>query len=179
MKYIFGQSFTSAGARIGTEFKVSSSNSQIISITSFGNDNYIVSWSDGSEIYCQILDSTGKKLGNQFIANTFTTSYQNSPSVSSLINTNFVVAWDSYSQDGSGWGVFGKIYQNNGSEIGFNTCPLNCQSCTNSTYCNACDPNFELQSNGLCGCFNGSYLDTLINLCTSKSFHEIEFLTFI
>ena len=165
---IYGQSFTSSGLKIGNEFRV---NTYIIgnqinpSITSLANDNYIVTWQSinqdgsGNGIYGQILDSTGNKIGIEFRVNAYTYSDQMYPSVSSLINTNFVVVWQSNIQDGSGWGIFGNIYQSDGSPIGFNACPLNCQSCTNSTNCKICDPYFKLELNGLCGCFNGFYLD--------------------
>ena len=68
---IYGQNFTSSGAKMGYEFKV---NTYIIdnqinpSISSLANDNYIVTWQsylqDGSlnGIYGQILDSAGNKL---------------------------------------------------------------------------------------------------------------------
>ena len=174
---IYGRNFTSSGAKIGNEFRVNTYllDPQIApSIKSLANDNYIATWEsigqDGSGwgVYGQIFDHTGNKIGREFKVNTITYSDQQNPSVASLINTNFVIVWQSYTQDGDGYGIFGNLYQKDGSTIGFDILPLNCQSCTNLTYCNACDPNFELQSNGLCGCFNGFYLDTSINLCISK-----------
>ena len=175
---IYGQSFTSSGVKIGNEFRVNTyiiGEQQNPSITSLANGNYIVTWRSNSQdgngwgVYGQILDSTGKKIGNEFKVNTITVYDQSNPSVSSLINTNFVVVWQSNNQDGSGWGVFGNIFQSDGSVIGFNICPYNCQSCTNSTYCIICNPNFKLESNGLCGCLDGFYLDNIsTSLCISK-----------
>ena len=92
------------------------------------------------------------------------------PSVSSLKNNNFVVAWHSGGQDGSSWGIFGNLYQNDGTIIGFNTCPFNCQSCDFSTNCIVCNPNFRIQKNGLCGCSDGLYLDTSGFTCISNLF---------
>ena len=170
---IYGQIFTSYGVKIGNEFRV---NTYIIddqsnpSIASLANDNYIVTWQsnnqDGSGfgVYGQILDSTGNKLGSEFKINTFTLNSQSNPSVASLINTNFVVVWDNNSQN-----IFGNIYQIDGSVVGFDTCPFNCQSCINSTKCILCNPNFKLKSNGLCGCFDGFYLDNILgSTCISK-----------
>ena len=114
------------------------------------------------------MDSSGNKIGNEFEVNIITISNQQNPSVASLVNTNFVVVWMSDGQDGEAWGIFGNIYQKDGSIVGFNQCPLNCQSCANLTYCNACDPNFELLQSKLCGCLDGFYLDISTNLCTSK-----------
>ena len=175
---IYGQSFTSSGVKIGNEFRV---NTYIIgdqrnpSITSLENNNYIVTWEsnlqDGSAygIYGQILDNTGNKIGNEFKINVNTNSEQQFPSLSPLLNTNFVVVWESYSQDGSDWGIFGNIYQNNGLIVGFDTCPLNCQSCNNKENCITCNPNYKLELNGLCGCFDGFYLDNMFDFfCVSK-----------
>ena len=175
---IYGQSFTSTGEKIGNQFRV---NTHIIgdqtnpSITSFANDNYIVTWQSNNQngsglgIYGQILDSIGNKLGSEFKINSYSNSYQSRPSAASLINNNFVVVWESNLQDTNGWGVFGNIYQSDGSVVGFNTCPFNCQSCINSTNCISCNPNFKLKSNGLCECFDGFYLDNItISTCISK-----------
>ena len=166
---IYGQSFTSFGAKIGNEFKIDTyiiNENMYPSIGSLVNDNYIVTWQNSKGIYGQILDSTGNKIGREFNLNTMTINSQQNPSVASLINTNFVVVWNS--QDSNGNGVFGNIYQSDGSIIGFNMCTPNCQSSDNSTYCKICHhPNFELQTDGLCGCSDGFYLDQ-ISLCLSK-----------
>ena len=167
---IYGQSFTSSGIKIGNEFRV---NTYILydqrypSIASLVNDNYIVTW-QSKGIFGQIFDNSGNKIGNEFRVNIYRTNNQSNPSVSSLLNTNFVVVWMSYGQDSSGYGIFGNIYQSNGSIVGFNTCPLNCQSCDNKTNCRTCNPNFKLEPNGLCGCFNGLYLDISGYICISK-----------
>ena len=175
---IFGQRFTSSGVPIGNEFRISTytkGTQKNPSIASFANDNYIVTWESNNQdrsglgIYGQILDGSGNKIGSEFKVNTFISSDQALSSVTSLLNTNFVVVWESNSQDTSGWGVFGNIYQSNGSVVSFYVCPLNCQSCINSTHCISCNPNFKLNSNGLCECFDGFYLDNItISTCISK-----------
>ena len=175
---IYGQSFTSSSEKIGNEFRV---NTYIISdqinpsITSLVNDNYIVTWESNNQdgngygIYGQILDITGNKIGNEFKVNAYANNNQLNPSVSSLINTNFVVVWESYGQDGNSWGIFGNIYQSDGSIVGFDKCSFNCQSCDNKTNCTTCDPNFTIQQNGLCGCLDGFYLDKIsTSLCISN-----------
>ena len=174
---IYGQSFTSSGLKIGNEFRVDTYTTDDRlnpSITSLANDNYIVTWQsngqDGSNlgVYGQILDSIGNKIGNEFKVNIYTSSYQLNPSVSSLINSNFVVVWMSNGQDGNGYGIFGNIYQSDGSTIGFDTCPLNCQSCYNKINCTICNPNFQLQQSGLCECLDGLYLDISGYFCNRE-----------
>ncbi len=50
--------------------------------------------------------------------NTYTTNNQTSPSVALDANGNFVIAWESYGQDSSGWGVYAQLYDNNGAAVG-------------------------------------------------------------
>ena len=81
-----------------------------------------------------------------------------------------MAVWETNGGYGTGAGLFGNIYQSDGSIVGFDACPLNCQSCTNTTNCISCNPNFKLESNGLCGCFEGFYLNSISGyICTSKS----------
>ena len=49
--------------------------------------------------------------GSEFQVNTWTTDYQWNPSITSLPNGGFVVVWESKGQDGSGWGVYGRIFR--------------------------------------------------------------------
>jgi hypothetical protein len=59
--------------------------------------------------YCSIVDVR---------VNTYTTYSQSYPSVTSLANGGFVVAWQSDGQDGSGWGVYGQRFDANGNKLG-------------------------------------------------------------
>jgi hypothetical protein len=42
--------------------------------------------------------------------NTWTTDWQTNPSITSLPNGGFVVVWQSNGQDGSDFGVYGRIF---------------------------------------------------------------------
>ena len=166
---IYGQIYTSSGATIGNEFRVNTNTigDQINpSITTLINDNYIVLWQSSDGIYGQIFDIIGNKIGGEIKV----TSSLGSPSISSIANSNFVVLWNSLGQDNS-QNVYGNLYQIDGLMIGFNACPLNCQSCYNNINCTVCDPNFVLQTNSLCGCSNGFYLDIILNICTGNLFN--------
>jgi hypothetical protein len=55
-------------------------------------------------------DSSGARLGREFRVNTYTTSSQFFPAVASDSSGNFVVVWNSFDQDGSGHGVFGRRF---------------------------------------------------------------------
>src|SRR6266581_3631129 len=56
--------------------------------------------------------------GPEFRVNSFTTSYQDNPSVAFDRKGNFVVSWNSLFQDGSSFGVFAQRYTAGGSPAG-------------------------------------------------------------
>jgi len=115
---IFGQRYSSAGAPLGTEFRVntSTSNSQDDpAVASDSAGNFVVVWmsiSDGSSegVFAQRYDSAGTPLGGEFLVNTFTQNAQYGPSVASDSAAHFIVVWTSTSQDGFGYGIFGQRF---------------------------------------------------------------------
>jgi len=86
------------------------------SITSLPDGGFVVVWTssgqDGSSwgVYGQRFDSNGNKVGSEFQVNTWTTGWQGDPSITSLSNGGFVVVWESWGQDGSNFGVYGRIF---------------------------------------------------------------------
>jgi hypothetical protein len=116
---VFGQRYASTGEPLGPEFRVNSftTNSQNYpAVTSDAFGNFVVVWEsdyqDGSYsgVFGQRYDSHGNPVGGEFQVNTHTTFWQGQPSVASDASGNFVVAWSSYTQDGSGFGVFGQRF---------------------------------------------------------------------
>jgi hypothetical protein len=57
-------------------------------------------------------------LGPEFQVNTYTTSSQSSPAIASDSSGNFVIVWDSDSQDGSNGGIFARKYLASGVPLG-------------------------------------------------------------
>ena len=72
----------------------------------------------GDGIFGQRYASSGAPLGPEFRVNTFTTNSQDFPSVASDTSGNFVVVWNSSTQDGPGVGVFGQRYASSGAPLG-------------------------------------------------------------
>ncbi len=77
--------------------------------------NFVVVWSGFSQIgdldakiFGQRFDGSGKRVGSEFLVNAYTTNRQTNGSVALNSAGNFVVAWDSYLQDGSKYGVFAR-----------------------------------------------------------------------
>lgn len=85
---------------------------------------FIVAWEswyqDGSQrgVYAQRFDSNGVKIGSEFLVNTTTLYGQSRPVVKYFDNGKFIIIWESWKQDivtPSGYGLFGKIYNADGS----------------------------------------------------------------
>jgi len=67
------------------------------------------------DIFCQRFDSLGEPIGNEFQLNTYIEGNQKSPAVAIGEDSRFVTVWQSDDQDGSGWGIFGRLEQMVGS----------------------------------------------------------------
>ena len=113
-------------ADLSTEINVGQINStikndQIFSSVASDGTNYLVVWEDtsnlidneGSAIYGQFILFDGNKHGTEFLINEYTSNYQSLPRLASNKN-NYLVVWSSYAQDNSDWGIYGRIFDNNG-----------------------------------------------------------------
>ncbi len=67
------------------------------------------------DIFAQRYYNSGRPIGGEFQVNTFMVDDQKRPAVTMGQNRKFVMAWQSYGQDGSGYGVFGDSGQIIGS----------------------------------------------------------------
>ena len=122
---IFGQRFASSGGPLGPEFRVNTYTTgpqTYPSVASDASGNFVVAWNmdDVSSygIYGQRYDSSGTPLGLEFRVNTYMTSTQLDPAVTSGSSGDFVVIWSSYAQDGSNSGIFGQRYAGSGTPLG-------------------------------------------------------------
>jgi len=117
---VFGQRFGAAGAPLGPEFLVNSvvaGDQASPSVADGIGGEFVVVWDsphpqDGSVIgiFGQRFASAGVPLGLEFRVNTYTTAAQSRAHVAASFSGNFVVAWTSDQQDGSGYGVFSQRY---------------------------------------------------------------------
>ena len=141
---LYGQRYDASGAMVGVKFQVDAhwqgvGNPSVASITGGG---FVVTWMKGTGNYAngvrgQRYDAAGATVGAVFQINTYTTGYQNAPSVTGLTSGGFVVTWQSYpqdtsGQDSSGSGIYGQLYDAAGATIGaefqINTYMTNSQS---------------------------------------------------
>jgi len=91
-------------------------------VTSLSDGGFVVTWTsfdgNGAGISGQRYAESGIAVGSEFKVNTYTTSEQTHSSVTSLSDGGFVVTWSSRGQDGSGYGVYGQRYAEDGIAVG-------------------------------------------------------------
>ena len=117
--------FTYSMGRLGEEFQVNSDSAYDQTYPSIGMDadgNFVIAWHTwkGSDIdvYARRYASDGTPQGREFMVNTHTPGSQHRPSVGMDAKGNFVIAWGSYGQDGSWWGVYAQRYSADGTPVG-------------------------------------------------------------
>ncbi len=119
---IIGQRFDSAGGRLGTEFVVNTYTTGTEYFPAVAVDpagNFVVVWTtydyigrdgDSTGVFGRQFQSAGVAVGSEFQVNTYTYAYQSYPTISAQGVGAFVVAWQSYDQDGFGFGVIGQRF---------------------------------------------------------------------
>ncbi len=131
---IYAQRYSAAGTAVGAEIPVNTItdlNQQFPSVAMADNGSFVVAWEglngDGSGwgVVAQRFDSAGNPMGGEVTVNTTTDLDQTRPSVAMTPAGDFVVAWQSINQDGSGWGIYARRFDASGSpttgEIPVNT----------------------------------------------------------
>ena len=115
--------FDSRGNSLRERFVVNSftSNDQACpALTALAGGGFVIAYQsflqDASSfgVYLQRFDRLGFKKGDEIRVNDETRSYQANPDVVGLPNGGFVVTWTSTRQDGDSFGVYAKVYDNNG-----------------------------------------------------------------
>ena len=116
---IYAQRYLASGAVDGGEFRVNTTttNRQFNPSVSLDADgDALVAWESlnqdgsGSGIYAQRYAAGGAAVGGEVRVNTYTTVNQGNPSVALDADGDALVAWQSYQQDGSFYGVYARRY---------------------------------------------------------------------
>ncbi|MHC5761790.1 beta strand repeat-containing protein [Nostoc sp.] len=167
---IYAQRYNNAGVAQGGEFKVNTTtsyNQNNPTVAMDGTGDFVISWQsyyqdgDGYGIYAQRYNSAGVAQGGEFKVNTYTSSFQYNPTVAIDGTGDFVISWQSYSQDGSDNGIYAQRYNSagvaQGGEFKVNTYTTNSQS--NPTVAMDAGGNFVISwtSNGQDGSSSGIY----------------------
>ena len=128
-----GQRYNADGSTNGSEFVVNGSTLKgqgHPDLTSLKDGGFVITWQVHKaglklHIYGQKYAADGTKSGDEFQINTDNGSIHQESSIADLGDGGFVMAWESYDQDGNDRGVFGQRYNAdgiaNGSEFQVNT----------------------------------------------------------
>lgn len=115
---VFGRRFNSSGGALGGEFQVYQMNSGhgYPAISHNISGGFAVAWQSYIQVdqrwdvFARRFNRFGDALGDEFQVNQHTLRNQLFPAISHDSAANFVVAWQSYLQDGSqGYGVFATV----------------------------------------------------------------------
>ena len=88
------------------------------------NGGLVVTWTtpnDGSSsgVFAQVLRPDGTPVGSEFTVNTTTLGNQNTPAVYGLTGGRFVIVFqDDQGLDGSGSGIFARVFEGDGTPVG-------------------------------------------------------------
>jgi hypothetical protein len=143
---IFAQRYDALGNKVGGEFRVNTTTSGNQTASSVAMDaagNTVVSWTSagqdgsGAGVYAQRYTLLGLPIGGEFRVNTAANGDQSDSSIAiNRVTGDFVIAWTSVGQDGSGAGIYAQRYGNllgllltsQGTEFRVNTTTANDQN---------------------------------------------------
>lgn len=86
--------------------------------------DFVVCWQSYGQdgefwgIYAQRFDSSGVAQGTEFRVNTYTANTQQSPSIGMESGGNFVIAWQSFAQNGFHNHIYAQRYHSSGIQLG-------------------------------------------------------------
>ncbi len=133
---VYARRYDSFGQSMGTEFQVNvteAGNQQFSNVAMDGEGNFTVAWtSDQNGISDDIIvrdfysDGTavGGPLGGEVVANQTLAGDQRYPDISmNLAGDQYVVTWSASGQDGSGWGVYGRLFNRSDSTLYVSSSP--------------------------------------------------------
>ncbi len=111
----YAQIFSEQGEKVGNE--IYSDNSDWVSVSNISSDCFIITWQteitwNDTDIFAQLYDYQGNKIGENISVNTYKNGNQTNPSVAGVFNDNFVVVWQ------SGASIRVQIFDQYGNKIG-------------------------------------------------------------
>ncbi|WP_394893068.1 hypothetical protein ACG873_16355 [Mesorhizobium sp. AaZ16] len=116
---VYQQAYNADGSSRGGEVRVNShvtSNQEDQQITALADGGWVVTWhSDGQDslgygVYQQAYNADGSALGRETQVNSYVIHDQVNPQITALADGGWVVTWQSAGQDGSGWGVYQRVF---------------------------------------------------------------------
>lgn len=121
---VYARRFDQNGNALDGDFRVNTTTSRDQGLPAVGMDasgNFVVVWvsdrqdGDGAGVYGRRYAANGTALGGEFRVSKRTAGEQSWPTVGCAQDGRFAVAWQSSGQDGSGYGIYARMYSANGS----------------------------------------------------------------
>ncbi|MEZ5729495.1 MAG: DUF4347 domain-containing protein [Burkholderiaceae bacterium] len=138
---VYARRYAPDGTPLGDEFLVNTyttNNQYQPRVDMNASGAFVIAWhsmlQDGGDlgVYAQRYDMFGNAAGTEFRVNTTTANPQARPNVALADDGTFVIAWDSYLQDGANYGIYMRRFDAAGSpltgELLVNTTTANDQS---------------------------------------------------
>lgn len=148
---VFAQRFDALGVAQGSQFPINQTtlyDQGTPSIAAAGG-GFVVTWAsqyqdDGGSygVYARRYANDGSPSGGEFLVNTTLSSNQNEPAIAAFASGDFVVAWRSEGQDGSGGGVYAQRFDAAGARLGGEF------QVSTTTYSNQSDPHAAVLADG-------------------------------
>ena len=125
LRKIGGQILDSAGNKIGSAIEIIDDqlHNDVPKLLNLSNDTFLLTYDKwnylpdpGHEIYGQIFDYNGSKIGEEFNINSVSLGDQNYLSIAELSNGNLIATWNSLINDSDVYtsGVYMQIFSNSG-----------------------------------------------------------------
>jgi hypothetical protein len=122
---VFARRFDAAGNPLTGEIHVNSvtdGNQINPTIASDPAGNFVVAYESRNpsapsgpvDVYARRFDSSGTPQGTEFKVNTTTESFDHGPAIAMDYSGDFVITWQSYLQDGEGYGIYDRRYNSAG-----------------------------------------------------------------
>jgi hypothetical protein len=125
---VYAQRYAAGGATLGGEFRVNTtvaSTQRNPAVAMDADGDFVVAWESRGQdapgaygVFAQRYSAAGAARGGEFLVNSFTAGNQTNAAVAVDAEGNFVVAWQSANQDGSGDGVYAQRYDADGNRRG-------------------------------------------------------------
>jgi len=122
---IYARMFDPNGAALGEQFVVNTTltgTQQNPQVAMDSRRQFVIVWDsridpniNEREIFAKRYGCAGVAIGDEFQVNTYIEGDQKRPAVAMGEGRKFITAWQSYGQDGSGYGIFGQMKQIAGS----------------------------------------------------------------
>lgn len=114
---VFARRFDASGSAIGGEFAINATtaeNQDEPAVASSASGRFVVVWESYGhrestyDVVGRFFDAEGAPAGDEFVVNLRTVGGQYQPAVAARPTGDFLVAWESYGQDGSYGGIFAR-----------------------------------------------------------------------